>query len=61
MSANPDDDDVDRTLRLMKELAAVREKLADTQRRALKPRTTRPEVADARTPSLLVTQRPPAK
>jgi hypothetical protein len=39
MSANGSDtDDIDRTLRLMKELAAVRERLADTQRRVSRPR-----------------------
>jgi hypothetical protein len=44
MSANTDDKDDDRTRtqRLVLELAAVRERLEDAQRRASKPRATPP-------------------
>jgi hypothetical protein len=68
MGAKRDDPgDVDRTLRLMKELAAVRERLADTQRRGTRPRVSRPEsmVKDderaARTSSPPASLRPPTK
>jgi hypothetical protein len=66
MSAKDDDKDVDRTLRLMRELAAVREKLADMQKRGSKPRvsvTTAPATngGASRTSSLPASQRPPTK
>ena len=57
----PEDDDVDRTLRLMRELAAVREKLASTQRRHSKPGVARPDAAGARTSTPPPSQRPPPK
>jgi hypothetical protein len=62
-NANYKDQERTRTQRLVLELAAVREKLEDTQRRASKPRIVRME-GDAKStssppPSLRPSVRPP--